>query len=387
MASIHRIKDSKNWHAAFYLPDGRRAQRSTGTSDKKKAMQIAFEYEKASALGKEGRLTDQKAREVIASIYTVANQDLMPVSNVEDYLERWLKVKTIETKENTVAEYTKTAERLKASLGPKAKRPMDAVTVSDALRFRDGIAGILSPATANKYLKIARVVWNDAGRDSMASDNPFAKVKILDAEKGSRKGFTLIQVKTLLSIAPDSWRGMILLGFYIGQRIGDIARLTWQNIDLHKEEIRLTTTKTGRDMVIPMARPLVEYFTHLPATDNPSSPVFPDLAELRTETLSGQFSAIVADAGYGTYDKNKKAKKEGLGRGARRATGNLTFHSLRHTATSALKNAGVSEAVAMEIIGHDSEAMSRHYTKIETKTLRRAIHSLPDITTKAKAVK
>lgn len=378
MASIHKTPKSKFWQAAFYLPDGRRAQKSTGTTNRSKALQIAIEYDKASRLGRQGLLTDQKARSVIASIYTVANQDLMPASTLDAYLDRWLKVKAIETKESTMSEYTKTAQRLRDSLKTKCKRPLDGITQDDALRFRDGIAAVLSASTANKYLKIARVLWNDAVRDSMASDNPFAKVKILEAAKDNRKGFTLDQVKAIYEIAPPSWRGMILLGFFIGQRIGDLARLTWQNVDLAKEEIRLTTTKTGRNMVIPMARPLVDHFTTLSASDDPSAPVFPDLANLRTETLSGQFAALVADAGFGTYDRNKKAVKGGNGRSGKRTTGNLTFHCLRHTATSELKNAGVSNAVAMEIIGHDSEAISRHYTKIETKTLRAAVNQLPD---------
>lgn len=386
MASIHKIPDSKNWHAAFYLPDGRRAQRSTGTNDKKKALQIAMEYEKASRTGRAGLLTDQKAREVIASIYSIANADLMPSSTVGEYLDRWLKVKEIETKETTLAEYTKTAERLKKCLGPKAKRPMDAVTVNDALRFRDGLAGILAPATANKYLKIARVIWNDACRESMAGDNPFAKVKILETQKGSsRHGFTLEQVKAIYKIAPPSWRGMLLLGFYCGQRLADLARLTWQNVDLEEEVIRLTTAKTGRAMIIPMARPLVEYLSTLPASDDPGDPVFPDLADLRTQTLSGQFSALVADAGFGTYDKWHRGQKNGQGRAARRATGNLSFHSLRHSATSALKNAGASDVVAREIIGHDSEAVSRIYTRIETKTLRAAVNRLPNIADQGKS--
>ena len=384
MASIHRKPNSPFWHAAFYLPDGRRTQRSTGTANRKKALAIALEYDKAARTGRQGLLTDQKAREAIASIYAIANADLLPTSTVGEYLDRWLKVKTIETKDSTVAEYSKTAERLKKILGPKVNRPMDAVTVNDALRFRDGLADILAPATANKYLKIARVIWNDAGRESMAGDNPFAKVKILDTQGSTRRGFTLDQVKAIYNLASPSWRGIILLGFYCGQRLADLARLTWQNVDLEEEVIRLTTGKTGRPMVIPMARPLVDFLSNLPASDNPMDPIFPDLADLRTQTLSGQFSAIVADAGFGTYDKYHRGQKDGPGRAARRATGNLTFHSLRHTATSQLKNAGVSDVVAREIIGHDSEAISRHYTKIETTTLRNAVNRLPNIAVQGK---
>ena len=385
MASIHRKQNSPFYHAAFYLPDGRRTLRSTGTADRKKALAIALEYEKASGLGRQGLLTDQKAREAIASIYAIANADLLPSSTVGEYLDRWLKVKAIETKDSTVAEYSKTAERLKKTLGPKVNRPMDAVTVNDALRFRDGLAGHLAPATANKYLKIARVIWNDACRESMAGDNPFAKVKILDTPGSARHGFTLDQVKAIYKLASPSWRGMILLGFYCGQRLADLARLTWQNVDLEEEVLRLTTGKTGRSMVIPLARPLVDFLVTLPASDRPEAPLFPDLVDLQTQTLSGKFSAIVAEAGFGTFDKLHQGKKDGPGRAARRATGNLTFHSLRHTATSQLKNAGVSDVVAREIIGHDSEAISRHYTKIETKTLRVAVNRLPNIADQGKS--
>jgi integrase len=58
----------------------------------------------------------------------------------------------------------------------------------------------------------------------------------------------------------------------------------------------------------------------------------------------------------------------------------VTFHSLRHTATSLLKNAGVSEAVARDIIGHESAAISRHYTHIDEDSKRKALSKLPDIT-------
>jgi Mn-dependent DtxR family transcriptional regulator len=44
-----------------------------------------------------------------------------------------------------------------------------------------------------------------------------------------------------------------------------------------------------------------------------------------------------------------------------------------------LKNAGVSEAVARDIIGHDSEQMSRHYTHIEDAAKREALDKLPDL--------
>ena len=58
----------------------------------------------------------------------------------------------------------------------------------------------------------------------------------------------------------------------------------------------------------------------------------------------------------------------------------LSFHSLRHSTTSLFKNAGVGEAITREFIGHDSPAVSRNYTHIETSALREAANKLPDIT-------
>ena len=36
-------------------------------------------------------------------------------------------------------------------------------------------------------------------------------------------------------------------------------------------------------------------------------------------------------------------------------------------------------AVAMDIIGHDTEAISRHYTHIESETKRSALNKLPKL--------
>jgi integrase len=45
-----------------------------------------------------------------------------------------------------------------------------------------------------------------------------------------------------------------------------------------------------------------------------------------------------------------------------------------------MKEAGIPAAVVMELVGHDSEAMSRHYTHVGADALRKAAASLPDVT-------
>jgi site-specific recombinase XerD len=55
---------------------------------------------------------------------------------------------------------------------------------------------------------------------------------------------------------------------------------------------------------------------------------------------------------------------------------------LRHTATSLLKNAGISSSVVQEFVGHDSATVSQNYTHIETESLRKAANALPDLVSK-----
>jgi hypothetical protein len=45
-----------------------------------------------------------------------------------------------------------------------------------------------------------------------------------------------------------------------------------------------------------------------------------------------------------------------------------------------IKNAGVSEAIAMDIIGHESKAISRQYTHIDDAAKRAAFGKMPDVT-------
>jgi integrase len=63
----------------------------------------------------------------------------------------------------------------------------------------------------------------------------------------------------------------------------------------------------------------------------------------------------------------------------RRVHSGISFHSLRHSAVSLLKDAGVPEAVVMELVGHDSKEMSGHYTHVGNEALEKAVAALPEI--------
>jgi integrase len=82
-------------------------------------------------------------------------------------------------------------------------------------------------------------------------------------------------VKRLLAIADDEWRSLILFGLYTGQRLGDLAALTWANVDLERSEVRFVTGKTGRQQIIPLAQPLRKHVDTLAVGDSPRQPLHP----------------------------------------------------------------------------------------------------------------
>jgi integrase len=92
----------------------------------------------------------------------------------------------------------------------------------------------------------------------------------------------------------------------------------------------------------------------------------------KSGNLSNQFSDILAKAGL-------REKAPHRSRGARRTSYELSFHSLRHTAVSLLKDAGIPEAAVMELVGHDSKQMSAHYTHVGREALEKAAAAFPEL--------
>jgi integrase len=426
MASLRKKDRSPFWYACFSMPDGIRTQRSTGvpyqgveradferlketltkllgeevtlpesakgkvlsaTDARRLAMRIASHFEDASREASAGGLTEARARKTIADIYAVANRDKMPSSNLDAYLDGWLSRKALEAGENTHTKYVGIVDRFKTFLGSRTQRDISAITAADITKWRDDMAGNLSVGTVNVALKIIRSAFAAARRDGLIDVNQAERVSILKRRRDAveRRPFTLDEVKSLLKVASEEWQGMILFGLYSGQRLGDLAALTWQNVDLQRQELRLVTEKTGRRAIIPLAMPLVRHLMTLPTSDDPAAPLFPKAFGTverlgRASQLSNQFYDLLVSANLAKKKTHHVKEGEEKGRDAKRTLSKLSFHCLRHTATSLLKNAGVSDAVAMEFIGHDSAAVSRNYTHISAEALKGALASMPDVT-------
>jgi len=380
MASLRQKPNSRFWIACFSLPDGGRAQRSTKTTDRKAAQKMADTFEDAA----QRRLSARQAQRVITEIFQRATGDPLSVVTTRAYFKSWLARKKSETASTTYSFYSGKAFRFLGWLGDRADRELFGVTPNEILAFRASEAERVSPSTVNHEIKFLRMVFGDAKRDGVLADSPVENIKLI--KRGSerlRRPFTLPEIKRLLASADDEWRSLILFGLYTGQRLGDLAVLTWANVDLQRDEMRLATRKTGRRQIIPLAPALRRHVEGLPVSDDPRQALHPRaFASVQRSgkvgTLSRQFYELMVEAGM-ARPKKHRAVDSSTGRDGRHQMSEISFHALRHTATSLMKNAGISSATVQDIIGHESAAISANYTHIDEETKRSALSAIPDV--------
>jgi integrase len=223
------------------------------------------------------------------------------------------------------------------------------------------------------------MVFAQAKSDGIAGTNPTEGVSVLKKTgERARKPFTLNELKAVLDVARGSeWETVIKLGLFTGQRIGDIVNLKWSAVDFESGEIRFSTRKTGRLVLVPIFPQLSDLLLALDVGDDPDAPVLPEsYATFKRKkgaaTLSRQFGELLAKAGLRAKILHRK------GSGVRRKHP-LTFHALRHTAVSMMKNAGVPVSVVMDIVGHESAEISQLYTHTDHASKSEALKHLPEL--------
>ena len=177
---------------------------------------------------------------------------------------------------------------------------------------------------------------------------------MLPEESQERLPFSKDQVKGLLAVAENEWRGMILLGYHTGIRLSDAANLTWANVDLLKRILVFRARKTAgrakggkKDSVVYLHLDLVTYFESLPASDDPNAPIFPCLYRKSPGShggLSNAFGRLMHLAGIRAP---LGPEKQGKGRQFKA----LGFHSLRHSFISTLANLKCRQTCANKLLG------------------------------------
>lgn len=384
MAFVWKKPNSIYWQAGFLDRDGRRRNRSTkvkdtGITSRNKAQKLADQFEDAA----NRRRTSRQVRKVITDLHQQITGEEMLILTLRQHVEAWLMRKRPEVALSTYRFYKGASDKFITYLGDRVDQDIALVTRKDVTGFRNKLVETLAGKTVNHHLKALRMIFKDAEREGLLMENPTQfvdVVRVSTSDQANRVPFKMDELRRVIKFANDEWRSMILFGLYTGQRLGDIAKLTWANIDLEKNEVVLITSKTGRKMRIPMAKPLIEHVESLPAGDSPDTSIHPRALKSvingggKTGGLSNQFAKILESAGL----REKSTHKDtGKGRDAKRSLHKLSYHCLRHTAVTLLHEAGVPAAVAQTLVGHDSEEIHQVYIGVGDDAMRDAASKLP----------
>ena len=367
--SLNKATNSPYWMVSFIGADGRQKRRSTKVPH-------------AGGLYLGERLTAAQARkraELVAySIATQEEQEYHAADNrtVREVCDIMLSGKlgrvSIATYDNARTAYAQFC----AFLGRRANEPIRLINRADIRAFVDARRAVTRRSTVHKAMVIIRAAFSWAVDTGVIPSNPCDRIVIPNDtrdEKILHEAFTLDVVRLLLDKLPDEWSSAVrcCIGTS-GQRLGDILNLRWDAFDFSSRTVHLITGKTARELHQPMqpdfyAWALARYTAAQQIGGEAATYVHPTLR--RHTNPSGEFTQLVRLHGIGLQGK-------GLA-GSRRTWHSKTFHSLRATVATMLQASGVSQGIAMELVGHDSAVVHAAYIRPTTEQLRAAAAKLP----------
>ncbi len=369
MASIRKRAKSSFYYACITLPGGKQRQFSTGLSDPDEALAAAVAAERAA------RKHHQRPHQLRAALDRLADE-MTPMVEVDPakWILAWAESRKREVGGMTLKAYQHTAKQAATFFTENGITTFSAITRGRLLLLRDTWAEHTSAVTVNTKLRHLAAAFAAALAEGRISENLAANIPPLREAQTMRREFRPAELALIIPHLTGEWRAMFFLGLYTGQRLNDLAVLRWSSLDLAAKTITLTTGKTKALVSLPLHQSALDALLELPAGDKPDAFVFPKLAATPKGTRSNQFRATLATVGLARPVKTKETGKDGP-----RITSELSFHSLRHTATSMLKAAGVSDAIARAFIGHESAAVSRSYTHLDMDTMRKALEKMPTV--------
>lgn len=240
----------------------------------------------------------------------------------------------------TARDYDKVLAWVKAKLGPL---PVDQMQRKDVIRARDANADTVR--FANYIVQVLRILMEHAIDQGWREDNPAKGVSLIKSNNAPREAWP----EDLIAAFRGEATGRTLLIFELalgtGQRIGDVLKMRWSDID--GDGINVTQGKTG-------ARLWVPFTPHLKTV-------------LATTNKVG---ATICAWGMGKPTSYRGAAD--LIMAVRRKIGAEQFdiHGLRYSAASELAALGCSDELIQAVTGHATGAMVRKYAGAARQKVR-----------------
>lgn len=240
-------------------------------------------------------------------------------------------------------------------------RKLDSYSVSDIESFKQGLLNKgYSPVTVNMNVRAAKAVFSQAVKQEVIQKSPFSRVSQLKIIHKKVHFLSKIELESLCSFSGSPIISDLFTVTYLtGMRLSEAVNLRWNNVDLTKRQIVISNdqifqTKTGKSRMIPMHEAVYNILNN----------------KKQRDFVFDKDCGYKFNESYITHKFKKCVTKAKL-------NPEYTFHSLRHSAASALVNSGVSIFEVQKILGHSSPVLTANtYSHLLPSTLINSINRI-----------
>ena len=259
---------------------------------------------------------------------------------------------------------------------PLSKRFLAAIRGSDMASYRDErmIAGYASNtirlelAVISHLFEIARKEWGMEGLH-----NPVKAIRMPSPPAGRDRRLGPGELEKLLESSSEEMNQVIRFAWETAMRRGELAGMTWEMVNLKKRTVTLPETKNGQKRIVPLSSVAVTILKERLNTRRIDGKVW----DIGLDAISQDFAKAVSMA-RAAYEKEFKEKHKGE-KNAKTDSAfliNLTFHDLRHEATSRLFELGLDATKVKNITGHKTYSMLARYTHLKAEDIALEIDRL-----------
>jgi integrase len=211
----------------------------------------------------------------------------------------------------------------------------------------------VSPYTANKELRHLRAVFNYGKKKRYINQNPTDGIDFFPVEKRIKYVPSSEDIETVISLATQETQDYLWTIKDTFARVGEINRLTWDDVDLQSRYVILyTRKKKGGNLTprkVPMTERVFEILSRLRFERDKNVPwVF---CNRYTDWKSREKK--VTAFGYRKTVLKTLCKKAGVRE--------FTFHALRHSGASIMDNHSVPIGAIQRILGHENRTTTEIY--------------------------
>ncbi len=373
MSFVWKHPRSGYWTAGYRDESGKWRRVPTKQKLRAKAIHFAQDLEDLGAQIREHRLSELAFLKECDRMRRRRFGDHNLLS-VREYLRTWLRGGSSKA-EGTATRYAGSVKHFLDFLGPRAEQPLANLEPAECHAYHNHlIEQQLAPATRVVEIKTLRTIFNAARKDRLLTFNPAESVTLpRHIRQVTRKTFTPEEVEILLREAGENseWYTLILFGIYTAMRLGDAKSRSWKDVSFTAHKLTYRAHKTGEELQIPLHARLEEHLTAI-AGDS-LGPICPKLAIEPVggrNGLSQKFIALMRRAGLST---------ESVATGGQRQLATRSFHSLRKSFNTWLRDGGVTQEDRKQLTGHKSDAVNDRYTEVKMERLRVAVKRLPKL--------